>query len=155
MTHKKRITKLIAGILSVVMVFGVLMFVSPTEAQAISLNATDTGFYNVSYSERETIFGVGSQIRVENKLRTSKNSATYTLTEEGWKTIDAFVWNGASKNEFEAWYPFNASYTEFTIPTDQSSDQLLGAADWMTASSGKIDKPENHTLNLYFGHHLA
>ena len=155
MTHKKPITKLIAGVLSVVMVFGVLMFVSPTEAQAISLNATDTGFYNVSYSERDTIFGVGSQIRVENKLRTSKNSATYTLTEEGWKTTDAFVWNGASKNEFEAWYPFNASYTEFTIPTDQSSDQLLGAADWMTASSGKIDKPENHTLNLYFGHHLA
>lgn len=155
MTHKKPITKIIAGVLSVVMVFGVLMFVSPTEAQAISLNATDTGFYNVSYSERETIFGVGSQIRVENKLRTSKNSATYTLTEEGWKTTDAFVWNAASKNEFEAWYPFNASYTEFTIPTDQSSDQLLGAADWMTASSGKIDKPENHTLNLYFGHHLA
>ena len=155
MTHKKPITKIIAGVLSVVMVFSVLMFVSPTEAQAISLNATDTGFYNVSYSERETIFGVGSQIRVENKLRTSKNSATYTLTEEGWKTTDAFVWNGASKNEFEAWYPFNASYTEFTIPTDQSSDQLLGAADWMTASSGKIDKPENHTLNLYFGHHLA
>ena len=155
MTHKKPITKIIAGVLSVVMVFGVLMLVFPTEAQAISLNATDTGFYNVSYSERETIFGVGSQIRVENKLRTSKNSATYTLTEEGWKTTDAFVWNGASKNEFEAWYPFNASYTEFTIPTDQSSDQLLGAADWMTASSGRIDKPENHTLNLYFGHHLA
>ena len=155
MTHKKPITKIIAGVLSVVMVFGVLMLVSPTEAQAISLNATDTGFYNVSYEEKETIFGVGSQIRVENKLRTSKNSATYTLTEEGWKTTDAFVWNAASKNEFEAWYPFNASYTEFTIPTDQSSDQLLGAADWMTASSGKIDKPENHTLNLYFGHHLA
>ena len=155
MTHKKPITKIIAGVLSVVMVFGVLMFVSPTEAQAISLNATDTGFYNVSYSERETIFGVGSQIRVENKLRTSKNSATYTLTEEGWKTTDAFVWNAASKNEFEAWYPFNASYTEFTIPTDQSSDQLLGAADWMIASSGKIDKPENHTLNLYFGHQLS
>ena len=155
MTHKKPITKIIAGVLSVVMVFGVLMLVSPTEAQAISLNATDTGFYNVSYEEKETIFGVGSQIRVENKLRTSKNSATYTLTEEGWKTTDAFVWNGASKNEFEAWYPFNASYTEFTIPTDQSSDQLLGAADWMIASSGEIDKPENHTLNLYFGHHLA
>ena len=155
MTHKKRITKIIAGVLSVVMGFGALMLVPTTEAQAISLNATDTGFYNVSYEEKETIFGVGSQIRVENKMRTSKNSATYTLTEEGWKTTDAFVWNAASKNEFEAWYPFNASYTEFTIPTDQSSDQLLGAADWMTASSGEIDKPENHTLNLYFGHHLA
>lgn len=49
MTHKKPITKLIAGVLSVVMVFGVLMLVSPTEAQAISLNATDTGFYNLAY----------------------------------------------------------------------------------------------------------
>lgn len=155
MTHKKPITKIIAGVLSVVMVFGVLMFVSLTGAQAISLNATDTGFYNVSYDERDTIFGVGSQIRVENKLRTSKNIATYTLTDEGWTTTDAFVWNGASKNEFEAWYPFHASYTEFTVPTDQSGDQLLGAADWMTASSGEIDKPENHTLNLCFRHHLA
>ena len=65
------------------------------------------------------------------------------------------MWNGASKNEFEAWYPLTASYTTFTIPTDQSSEQLLGAADWMTASSGKIDKPENHTLNLNFHHQLS
>ena len=151
----KHIYKILSSVLVLALVFGVLMFVFPTEAQSISLNATDTGFYNVSYDERNTIFGVGSQIRVENKLRTSKNSATYTLTEEGWKTTDAFVWNGASKNEFEAWYPFNASYTEFTIPTDQSSDQLLGAADWMTASSGKIDKPETHTLDLYFRHQLS
>ena len=65
------------------------------------------------------------------------------------------MWNGASKNEFEAWYPLTASYTTFTIPTDQSSEQLLGAADWMTASSGEIDKPENQTLNLDFQHQLS
>ena len=53
MTHKKRITKIRAGVLSVVMGFGALMLVPTTEAQAISLNATDTGFYNVSYGERE------------------------------------------------------------------------------------------------------
>ena len=65
MTRKKRITILIAGVLSVVMVFGVLMFVSPTEAQAISLNATDTGFYNLAYGANgATTFGAGSQIRV-------------------------------------------------------------------------------------------
>jgi len=48
-----------------------------------------------------------------------------------------------------------ASYTTFTIPTDQSSEQLLGAADWMTASSGEIDKPENQTLNIDFQHQLS
>ena len=65
------------------------------------------------------------------------------------------MWNGASKNEFEAWYPLTASYTTFTIPTDQSTEQLLGAADWMIASSGEIDKPEDQTLELYFLHRLS
>ncbi len=110
----------------------------------------------VSYdAERNTTFDENDQIKVVNKLRTSKNVATYTLTDEEWNTADAFVWNGASKNEFEAWYPLTASYTTFTIPTDQSSEQLLGAADWMTASSGEIDKPENQTLELYFQHQLS
>ena len=110
----------------------------------------------VSYdAERNTTFDENDQIKVENKLRTSKNVATYTLTDEDWNTADAFVWNGASKNEFEAWYPLTASYTTFTIPTDQSSEQLLGAADWMTASSGEIDKPEDHTLKLNFHHQLS
>ena len=109
----------------------------------------------VSYAERNTTFDEGDQIKVENKLRTSKNVATYTLTGEEWNTADAFVWNGASKNEFEAWYPLTASYTTFTIPTDQSTEQLLGAADWMTVSSGEIDKPEDHTLKLNFHHQLS
>ena len=109
----------------------------------------------VSYDERNTTFDENDQMKVENKLRTSKNVATYTLTGEEWNTADAFVWNGASKNEFEAWYPQTASYTTFTIPTDQSSEQLLGAADWMTASSGEIDKPEDHTLKLNFHHQLS
>ena len=109
----------------------------------------------VSYDERNTTFDENDQIKVVNKLRTSKNVATYTLTDEEWNTADPFVWNGASKNEFEAWYPLTASYTTFTIPTDQSSEKLLGAADWMTASSGEIDKPENQTLNLDFQHQLS
>ena len=76
MTHKKPITKIIAGVLSVVMVFGVLMFVSPTDAQAISLNATDTGFYNVAYGANgDTTFGEGAQIRVINKTRADKGKS--------------------------------------------------------------------------------
>ena len=127
-----------------------------TDSDAVKISATIGKLQTrVSYAERNTTFDENDQIKVVNKLRTSKNVATYTLTDEEWNTADAFVWNGASKNEFEAWYPLTASYTTFTIPTDQSSEQLLGAADWMTASSGEIDKPENQTLNLDFQHQLS
>jgi len=126
------------------------------DADAVKITATIGKLQTrVSYDERNTTFDENDQIKVVNKLRTSKNVATYTLTDEEWNTADPFVWNGASKNEFEAWYPLTASYTTFTIPTDQSSEQLLGAADWMTASSGEIDKPENQTLNLDFQHRLS
>ena len=127
-----------------------------TGSDAVKISATIGKLQTrVSYDERNTTFDENDQIKVVNKLRTSKNVATYTLTDEEWNTADPFVWNGASKNEFEAWYPLTASYTTFTIPTDQSSEQLLGAADWMTASSGEIDKPENQTLNLDFQHQLS
>ena len=126
------------------------------DADAVKITATIGKLQTrVSYDERNTTFDENDQIKVVNKLRTSKNVATYTLTDEEWNTADPFVWNGASKNEFEAWYPLTASYTTFTIPTDQSSEQLLGAADWMTASSGEIDKPEDQTLNLDFQHQLS
>ena len=131
-------------------------FIPQGDADAVKITATIGALQTrVSYDERNTTFDENDQIKVVNKLRTSKNVATYTLTDEEWNTADPFVWNGASKNEFEAWYPLTASYTTFTIPTDQSSEQLLGAADWMTASSGEIDKPENQTLNLDFQHQLS
>ena len=155
----------IGGSLFLLSPFCFLLFVScsqeeflpqETDSDAVKITASIGKLQTrVSYDERNTTFDEGDQIKVENKLRTSKNVATYTLTDEEWNTADPFVWNGASKNEFEAWYPLTASYTTFTIPTDQSSEQLLGAADWMTASSGEIDKPENQTLNLDFQHQLS
>ena len=156
----------IGGSLFLLSAFCFLLFASceqeeflPQEADsdAVKISASIGALQTrVSYdAERNTTFDDGDQIKVENKLRTSKNVATYTLTDEDWNTADAFVWSGASKNEFEAWYPLTASYTTFTIPTDQSSEQLLGAADWMTASSGEIDKPEDHTLKLNFHHQLS
>ena len=155
----------IGGSLFLLSAFCFLLFVScsqeeflpqETDSDAVKISATIGKLQTrVSYDERNTTFDENDQIKVVNKLRTSKNVATYTLTDEEWNTADPFVWNGASKNEFEAWYPLTASYTTFTIPTDQSSEQLLGAADWMTASSGEIDKPENQTLDLDFQHQLS
>jgi len=133
-------------------------FIPQGDADAVKITASIGALQTrVSYDERNTIFDEGDQIKVVNKLRTSKNVATYTLTDEEWNTADAFVWNGASKNEFEAWYPVTdgTSFDTFTLPTEQNTSPLLGAADWMIASSGEIDKPEDQTLELYFQHRLS
>ena len=160
MTHKKRITKLIAGVLSVVMVFGVLMFVSPTEAQAISLNATDTGFYNLAYGANgDTTFGAGAQIRVINKTRAdkgkSKSDAIYGYDGMTWSAVDTnnyIVWDGTGENTFYGVYPYNAEYNSFTIPTDQSGG--VQDADWMTADFVGT-KGADSGVNFNFHHLLA
>ena len=160
MTHKKRITKLIAGVLSVVMVFGVLMFVSPTEAQAISLNATDTGFYNIAYGANgATTFGADAQIRVINKTRAdkdkSKSDAIYGYDGMTWSAVDTnnyIVWDGTGENTFYGVYPYNAEYNSFTIPTDQSGG--VQDADWMTAEFVGT-KGADSDVNFNFHHCLA
>lgn len=159
MTHKKPITKLIAGVLSVVMVFGVLMFVSPTEAQAISLNATDAGFYNLAYGANgATTFGAGAQIRVINKTRAdkgkSKSDTIYGYDGTTWSAVDTnnyIVWDGTDENTFYGVYPYNAEYNSFTIPTDQSGG--IQDADWMTADYTAAKDEGN--VNLNFHHLLA
>lgn len=159
MTHKKPITKIIASVLSVVMVFGVLMLVSPTEAQAISLNATDTGFYNVAYGANgETTFGAGAQIRVINKTRAdkgkSKSDAIYGYDGMTWSAVDTnnyIVWDGTGENTFYGVYPYNAEYNSFAIPTDQSGG--VQDADWMTADYTAAKDEGN--VNLNFHHCLA
>ena len=157
----------IGGSLFLLSAFCFLLFVScsqeeflpqETDSDAVKISATIGKLQTrVSYDERNTTFDENDQIKVVNKLRTSKNVATYTLTDEEWNTADPFVWNGASKNEFEAWYPVTdgTSFDTFTLPTEQNTSPLLGAADWMIASSGEIDKPEDQTLELYFLHQLS
>ena len=153
--------KYIASFLALVMVFGVFVFVAPVEAQAVEINANATGFGGGLYYSDEsgvTSFANGAAIKVVNLMRTSKNEATYTTTDgTNWTTSDAFVWNSSSKNTFQAWYPVAeySSYDAFTIPTDQGDATKLASADWMTASTGEIDKPENGVLDLSFQHRLA
>ena len=153
--------KYIASFLALVMVFGVFVFVAPVEAQAVEINANATGFGGGLYYSDEsgvTSFANGAAIKVVNLMRTSKNEATYTTTDgTNWTTTDAMVWNSSSKNTFQAWYPVAeySSYDAFTIPTDQSDATKLASADWMTASTGEIDKPGNGVLDLSFQHRLA
>ena len=131
------------------------------DPDAVKINATIGNMQTrVAYSgtNGETNFVNGDAIKVVNLMRTSKNEATYTTTDgTNWTTTDAMVWNSSSKNKFQAWYPVAeySSYDTFTIPTDQSDATKLASADWMTASTGEIDKPGNGVLDLNFQHRLA
>ena len=130
-------------------------------ADAVKINATIGALQTrVAYSGDNgvTNFVNGDAIKVVNLMRTSKNEATYTTTDgTNWTTSNAMVWNSSSKNIFQAWYPVAdySSYDTFTIPTDQSDATKLASADWMTASTGEIDKPGNGVLDLNFQHRLA
>ena len=131
------------------------------DPDAVKINATIGNMQTrVAYSGDNgvTNFVNGDAIKVVNLMRTSKNEATYTTTDgTNWTTTDAMVWNSSSKNKFQAYYPVAeySSYDTFTIPTDQSDATKLASADWMTASTGEIDKPGNGVLDLNFQHRLA
>ena len=130
------------------------------DPDAVKINATIGALQTrVAYGENgATNFVNGDAIKVVNLMRTSKNEATYTTTDgTNWTTTDAMVWNSSSKNHFQAYYPVAvySSYDTFTIPTDQSDATKLASADWMTASTGEIDKPGNGVLDLNFQHRLA
>ena len=130
------------------------------DPDAVKINATIGALQTrVAYGENgATNFVNGDAIKVVNLMRTSKNEATYTTTDgTNWTTTDAMVWNSSSKNHFQACYPVAvySSYDTFTIPTDQSDATKLASADWMTASTGEIDKPGNGVLDLNFQHRLA
>ena len=66
--------------------------------------------------------------------------------------------DGRTTNYFEAFTPLytpenNASYVSFTLPTDQSTAELLEAADWMTAYTH--GKKEEGGITLKFDHKLS
>ena len=134
-------------------------FIQQGDGDAIKISASIGALQTrVSYDAKGyTTFDKGDQIRVKNTLRTSKNIATYTLTDEGWNTADAFVWSSTSLNQFEAWYPVTdgTSFDTFTLPTEQNTSALLGAADWMTIGTKEIEKPSDKTLKLHFLHMLT
>ena len=141
-------------------------FTPQTDGDAVKINATIGKLQTrVAYEDDgATNFVTDDQICVVNTMRTSKNIATYTYTNNGtyndpnmaWTTTDALVWNGGTAaSQFQAWYPATASFDKFTLPTLQNDNERLATADWMTASTSAMVKPDDKTINLAFEHKLA
>ena len=133
-------------------------FTPQTDSDAVKINATIGRLQTrVAYEDDgATNFINGDEICVQNILRETKNIATYTFDGSTWITTDALVWNGGTaESQFQAWYPATASFDKFTLPTDQNSREDLSVADWMTASTSAMVKPDDKTINLAFEHKLA
>ena len=133
-------------------------FIPQGDADAVKINSTIGKLQtSVAYEDDGTTnFINGDEICVQNILRESKNIATYTFDGSIWTTTDALVWNGGTaESQFQAWHPATASFDKFTLPTLQTDNERLATADWMTASTSAMVKPDDKTINLAFEHKLA
>lgn len=105
------------------------------------------------------------QISVTNtspEAITGKDKAVYKYNGSTWvpEGTDYIVWSD-DVNTFEAYYPVvegkTDSYTQFELPTNQSSNtpgaaNYIGRADYMTAAASQS---KSDALNLTFEHHLT
>lgn len=91
-----------------------------------------------------------------------KDKAVYKYNGSTWEPegTDYMVW-AVDVNTFEAYYPVvegkTDSYTQFELPTNQSSNtpgaaNYIGRADYMTAAA---EQSKSDALNLTFKHHLT
>ena len=89
-----------------------------------------------------------------------KYEADYTFDNNTYSVNGLVVWCNSYDNEFQAFSPLhtsanNASFTTFTIPTDQSTADKLAAADWMTATTKEKKGNNNGAISLNFEHQLS
>ena len=89
-----------------------------------------------------------------------KYEADYTFDNNTYSVNGLVVWCNSYDNEFKAFSPLhtsanNASFTTFTIPTDQSTADKLAAADWMTATTTEKKGNNNGAISLNFEHQLS
>lgn len=107
----------------------------------------------------------GDMISVANTSKGAvqgKDKAVYKYNGSTWEPegADYMVW-ADDVNTFEAYYPVvegkTDSYTQFELPTNQSSNtpgaaNYIGRADYMTAAASQS---KSDALNLTFKHHLT
>lgn len=125
------------------------------EALQTRVNTTETG----------NAWDENDQISVANTSKGAvqgKDKAVYKYNGSTWEPegADYMVW-ADDVNTFEAYYPVvegkTDSYTQFELPTNQSSNtpgaaNYIGRADYMTAAA---EQSKSDALNLTFKHHLA
>ena len=98
-------------------------------------------------ADKQKQFNAGDQVSIS---ATGQDAVIYQLQADGqtWRETETnkfLLWN-ASQLEFQAYYPVTTgtSMTAFTLPTDQSTEASINAADYMTKTK-TIARPTTGT----------
>ena len=111
----------------------------PQQEQTVTISA------GITRAEGQTTEGFSYDIiKVTNVTRQGKglpsSQAVFTLDTSGttatWTMSEGtLLWCAGMENTFQAVYPATADYSSFTVPTDQSTEEKLNSADWMTGEA--------------------
>ena len=132
---------------------------NPQQDRVVAVNA---GITREGSSTTGSDFASGDKILITNVTRKDAglicNSAVFTCNGSSWTMSEGtLLWSAGEENTFQAVYPSTASYSSFTVPSDQSDADKLKSADWMTCQ--KTVTLNNLTtassLNLEFKRKMA
>ena len=107
---------------------------NPQQDRVVAVNA---GITREGGSTTGSDFASGDKILITNVTRKDAglicNSAVFTCNGSLWTMSEGtLLWSAGEENTFQAVYPSTASYSSFTVPSDQSDADKLKSADWMT-----------------------
>ncbi|MGN0200453.1 MAG: fimbrillin family protein [Candidatus Cryptobacteroides sp.] len=114
----------------------------PNAVHFSAVVGSDTKTSPVGSAEEQAQFSVGDKVAISD----GGAFFTYVLGSEGWAPENPakFIrWTSASTT-FKAYYPVRdgVSFSSASLPADQSTDDAIASADWMTASS-TVSKPQS------------
>ena len=107
---------------------------NPQQDRVVAVNA---GITREGNSTTGSAFANNDKILITNVTRKNAglicNSAVFTCNGSSWTMSEGtLLWSAGEENTFQAVYPSTASYSSFTVPSDQSDANKLKSADWMT-----------------------
>ena len=109
---------------------------NPQQDRVVTINA---GITREGSSTTGSPFANNDTILITNVTRKNAglicNSAVFTYGGTSWTSDGTLLWSAGEENTFQAVYPSTASYSSFTVPSDQSDADKLKSADWMTCET--------------------
>lgn len=131
---------------------------NPQQDCAVTVNA---GITREGSSTTGSAFANNDKILITNVTRKDagliNNSAVFTYDGSSWTSEGTLLWSAGEENTFQAVYPSTASYSSFTVPSDQSDADKFKSADWMTCETKvTLNNLENaSSLDLTFNRKMA
>ena len=131
---------------------------NPQQDRIVTINA---GITREGSSTTGSDFASGDKILITNVTRKDAglicNSAVFTYDGSSWTSEGTLLWSAGEENTFQAVYPSTASYSSFTVPSDQSDAAKFKSADWMTCETKvTLNNLENaSSLDLSFERKMA